>query len=277
VGCFLEFLYTGDYFPRKLPGQRALEADPSVPSVDETGDQLLKHARVYTVAEKFGVDKLKSLATSKIHCIHSTAKGEIAYARYVYTYTSMDDTSIRAPIANFWATRSHTLRSEAEDDFRSLCLEYPQFGYDVLSKSPETLSGLALYQLFRLLTNLQLVCWTRSSSARPSPSCTQQQDRDRGLGASELGTAMYKTGNILFKQISQYFHFAGCICMALRMRWIDTNMIYGAYGQERKKNVYFLGWVLIGDPCTVIPDSCYQRLEIGRIPLLTGNAKEHDH
>ena len=43
--------------------------------------------------------------------------------------------SIRAPVANFWATRSHTLRSEAEEEFRSMCLEFPQFGYDVLSKS----------------------------------------------------------------------------------------------------------------------------------------------
>ncbi|KAK8050019.1 hypothetical protein PG994_011749 [Apiospora phragmitis] len=108
-----------------LPGQRILESDPALPSVDESGDQLLKHARVYTLAEKFGVEKLKSLATSKIHCVNSTAKGEIAYARYVYAYTSKDDTSIRAPVANFWATRSHTLRSEAEEEFRSLCLSTP--------------------------------------------------------------------------------------------------------------------------------------------------------
>lgn len=134
VGCFLEFLYTGEYFPRKVPGSRALEADPALPKVDDTGDQLLKHARVYTLAEKFGLDKLKNLASSKIHCVSSTAKGEIAYARYVYEFTNPADTTIRAPIANFWATRSHTLRSEAEEEFRSLCLEFPQFGYDVLSK-----------------------------------------------------------------------------------------------------------------------------------------------
>ncbi|KAI0128769.1 hypothetical protein BJ170DRAFT_345234 [Xylariales sp. AK1849] len=134
VGCFLEFLYTGDYFPRKLPGQRALETDSSIPSVDESGEQLLKHARVYTLAEKFGVTKLKGLATSKIHCVHSTAKGEIAYARYVYAFTGKKDASIRAPVANFWATRSHTLRAEAEEEFRALCLEFPQFGYDVLTR-----------------------------------------------------------------------------------------------------------------------------------------------
>ncbi|RWA14264.1 hypothetical protein EKO27_g858 [Xylaria grammica] len=134
VGCFLEYLYTGDYFPKKLPGQRLLEPDPSLPDVDETGEQLLKHARVYTIAEKFGVDKLKSLASSKIHCVNSTAKGEITYARYIYQYTRKDDTTVRAPVANFWATRSHTLRAEAEEEFRSLCLEFPQFGYDILTR-----------------------------------------------------------------------------------------------------------------------------------------------
>lgn len=134
VGCFLEFLYTGDYFPKKLPGQRMLEQDPTIPAVDETGEQLLKHARVYTLAEKFGMEKLRSLASSKIHCVNSTAKGEITYARYIYQYTSKDDTTVRAPVANFWATRSHTLRAEAEEEFRNLCLEFPQFGYDVLTR-----------------------------------------------------------------------------------------------------------------------------------------------
>ncbi|KAK4098977.1 hypothetical protein N658DRAFT_487962 [Parathielavia hyrcaniae] len=134
MGCFLEFLYTGDYFPRKAPGQRTLEKDPSIPDVDMTGEQLLKHAKVYTLAENFGLTHLKNLASSKIHCVNSTAKGEIAYARYVYRYTARDDTSIRVPVANFWATRSHTLRSEAEEEFRSLCLEFLQFGYDVLTR-----------------------------------------------------------------------------------------------------------------------------------------------
>jgi hypothetical protein len=136
VGCFLEFLYTGDYFPRKIVGTRDLEKDPHTPDVDETGDQLLKHARVYTLAETLSLPALKTLASSKIHCVNSTAKGEIAYARYVYAHTHKDDTAIRAPVANFWATRSHTLRAEAEDEFRSMCLEFPQFGYDVLSKLP---------------------------------------------------------------------------------------------------------------------------------------------
>jgi len=134
VGCFLEFLYTGEYFPKKIPGQRVLENDPTAPTVDDTGDQLLKHARIYTLAQKFGVKALKTLASSKIHCVNSTAKGEIAYARYVYAYTSKEDEKVRAPITSFWATRSHTLRSEAEEEFKALCLEHPQFGYDVLTR-----------------------------------------------------------------------------------------------------------------------------------------------
>ncbi|KAH6838518.1 hypothetical protein B0I37DRAFT_358274 [Chaetomium sp. MPI-CAGE-AT-0009] len=134
MGCFLEFLYTNDYFPKKVPGQRKLEKDASIPEVDMTGDQLLKHAKVYTLAEKFGLVDLKNLASSKIHCVNSTAIGEIAYARYVYEHTSREDTAIRVPVANFWATRSHTLRAEAEEEFRALCLEFPQFGYDVLTR-----------------------------------------------------------------------------------------------------------------------------------------------
>ncbi|KAL2104609.1 hypothetical protein VUR80DRAFT_10118 [Thermomyces stellatus] len=134
IGSFLEYLYTGDYFPRKLPGQRALEPHLSLPEVDDDGDQLLRHARVYTLATKFGLPELKSLASSKIHCVNSTAKGEIAYARYVYEHTTPDDKAVRAPVAQFWATRSHVLRSEAEEEFKGLCLEYPQFGYDVLTR-----------------------------------------------------------------------------------------------------------------------------------------------
>ncbi|CAN8097335.1 unnamed protein product [Discula destructiva] len=134
VGCFLEFMYTGEYFPKKVPGSRVLETDPSIPKVDESGEQLLKHARVYTLAEKFGLPTLRTLASSKIHCVNSTAKGEIAYAQYVYQYTDDNDTTIRAPVANFWASRSHTLRAEAEPEFKMLCLQYPQFGYDVLTR-----------------------------------------------------------------------------------------------------------------------------------------------
>lgn len=112
---------------------------------------------------------LKSLASSKIHCVNSTAKGEIVYARYVYAHTGDEDTTVRAPIASFWATRSHTLRSEAEAEFKSLCLEYPQFGYDVLSKPiprcvVATSDGLA--------NSVQRASWTTSSSGSATRRCT---------------------------------------------------------------------------------------------------------
>ncbi|KIW20407.1 hypothetical protein PV08_00982 [Exophiala spinifera] len=134
VGCFLQYQYTGEYFPRRLPNSaEGLERDPSVPAVDDNGAQLLRHARVYTLAQKLGMPELKTLAHSKIHRIDSTAVGEIAYARYVYGNTPAADTTIRKPVAAFWATRSHVLRHEAEAEFKAMCLEYPQFGFDVLS------------------------------------------------------------------------------------------------------------------------------------------------
>jgi len=134
MGCFLQYQYTGEYFPRRLANQPdGLEHDPSIPAIDSTGAQLLKHAKVYTLAEKLGLPNLQSLAHSKIHRINSTAIGEIAYARYVYGHTSVEDQTIRKPVAAFWATRSHVLRHEAESEFKAMCLEYPQFGFDVLS------------------------------------------------------------------------------------------------------------------------------------------------
>lgn len=134
ITCFLQYQYTGEYFPRRLPSiPDGLEADPSLPEIDNTGAQLLKHARVYTLAEKLGLPELKTLAHSKIHRITSTAVGEIAYARYVYGNTAADDVTIRRPVAAFWATRSHVLRHEAGSEFQQMCLEYPQFGFDVLT------------------------------------------------------------------------------------------------------------------------------------------------
>jgi hypothetical protein len=130
VGCFLQYQYTGEYFPRRTT---PTSLEPSGPALDSTGVSLLKHARVYTLAEKLSLPALKSLAHSKIHLVNSTAKGEIAYARYVYANTPAADVTIRRPVAAFWATRSHVLRHEAEKEFRDMCLEYPQFGFDVLS------------------------------------------------------------------------------------------------------------------------------------------------
>ena len=136
AGSVIEYLYNGEYFPRRQnPGSKdsALEEDPSIPDSDDKGIALLRHARVYTLAGKLQLPTLKSLAHNKIHRTRTTAKGEIAYARYVYKETSQDDVTIRKPVAAFWATRSHVLRHEAQDEFRAMCLEYPQFGFDVLS------------------------------------------------------------------------------------------------------------------------------------------------
>ncbi|GAB7355908.1 hypothetical protein MBLNU459_g6552t1 [Dothideomycetes sp. NU459] len=131
TASFLEFLYKADYFP--TVSGRQIEDDVTIASPDEDGVALLRHARVYTLAQRFGVPQLASLAHKKIHLTQSTARGEIAYARYIYANTNGTDEKIRRPVAAFWATRSHVLRHEAEKEFRTMCLEFPQFGFDVLS------------------------------------------------------------------------------------------------------------------------------------------------
>lgn len=112
VGCFVQYLYTGDYFPRiiKQKGEEVLEKDPARSDPDD-GDHLLKHAKVYTLAEKFVVKDLKTMAHKKIHRINSSALGEISYARYVYGNTPREDRTIRGPIAAFWAARGEFRRS----------------------------------------------------------------------------------------------------------------------------------------------------------------------
>ena len=141
VGAFLQYLYTGEYFPRRVgdglesvpAGARTGEESPADGEDDDTGAQLLRHARIYALAEKLGLGELKALAHAKVHRVSSTAKGEIAYARYVYARTPADDATIRRSIAAFWGQRSHVLRHEAEAEFRTLCLDFPDFGFDVLS------------------------------------------------------------------------------------------------------------------------------------------------
>lgn len=128
----LEYLYKSDYFPT-LSGTTNLAFDDSVPQPDHEGVGLLRHARVYTLAQRYGLPALSALAHKKIHLTQSTAKGEIAYARFVYAETSTDDENIRKPVAAFWANRSYVLRHEAEQEFKRMCLEFPQFGFDVLS------------------------------------------------------------------------------------------------------------------------------------------------
>jgi hypothetical protein len=134
MGSVVEYLYTGEYFPKKTSSARdaPLEKDPRQPTSDDDGLGLLVHARIYTLADRLQLPNLKSLAHSKIHRTASTGKGELAYARYVYKESSPEDSTIRKPVAAFWATRSFSLRHEAEPEFRAMCLEFPQFSYDVL-------------------------------------------------------------------------------------------------------------------------------------------------
>ena len=57
IGAFLQWLYVGEYFPRKINDAQGagLESDPDLLGAEDNGEQLLKHARVYTLAEKIGV------------------------------------------------------------------------------------------------------------------------------------------------------------------------------------------------------------------------------
>ena len=134
MGSVIEYLYTGEYFPKKTSGARdaPLEKDPRQPTTDDNGVGLLVHARIYTLADRLHLPDLKSLAHGKIHRTASTAKGELAYARFVYKESNPEDTTIRKPVAAFWATRSYSLRHDAEPEFKAMCLEFPQFSYDVL-------------------------------------------------------------------------------------------------------------------------------------------------
>jgi hypothetical protein len=134
MGSVIEYLYTGEYFPRRTSSSRdsSLETDPRLPASDDSGLGLLVHARIYTLADRLALPDLKSLSHSKIHRTASTAKGELAYARYVYAESNPEDTTIRKPVAAFWASRSYNLRHDAEPQFRAMCLEFPQFSYDVL-------------------------------------------------------------------------------------------------------------------------------------------------
>lgn len=51
----------------------------------------------------------------------------------MYNNTASTDATIRKPVASFWGQRSHVLRHETEGSFRAMCLEYPEFAFDVLS------------------------------------------------------------------------------------------------------------------------------------------------
>ncbi|CEJ60833.1 hypothetical protein PMG11_09390 [Penicillium brasilianum] len=129
-GCFLQFEYTRDYTITQ-PEDPSISDEPER-VIDTTGDELLRHARIYTLAEKLGLPQLKSLAHTKIHRVNGTPRGELSYARYVYTHTSSEDTTIRKPVASYWASRGHLLRHDVQGDWDSMCLEVPEFTTDVL-------------------------------------------------------------------------------------------------------------------------------------------------
>ncbi|CAI7642488.1 unnamed protein product [Penicillium viridicatum] len=124
--CFLQFQYTRDYtvVQTETPGETA---------EDKSGDELLRHARIYTLAEKLGMPMLQRIAHGKIHKVKSSPNAELSYARYVYTHTPTADTTIRKPVATYWANQAHVLRQEVGDDFKKLCIEVPEFSFDVLN------------------------------------------------------------------------------------------------------------------------------------------------
>ncbi|KAJ5888814.1 hypothetical protein N7495_008855 [Penicillium taxi] len=128
--CFLEFQYSHEYSLGEEKEPHA-ESKTTVYGTDDSGEQLLRHARVYTLAEKLKLPALKRLAHAKIHRIKSTPSGEMAYARYIYTHTAEND-SIRKPVAAHWATNGHAMRHDLEDAFKELCIEVPAFTFDVL-------------------------------------------------------------------------------------------------------------------------------------------------
>ncbi|KAJ5590118.1 hypothetical protein N7450_004090 [Penicillium hetheringtonii] len=128
-GCFLQFQYTHDYTVTEPENPTSQDLSQT----DTTGEQLLSHARVYTLAEKLGVPALKRLAHKKIHQVNGTPSGELAYARYVYTNTPEDDIIIRKPVASYWASQSHVLRHGIEEEWKKICVDIPEFSYDVLT------------------------------------------------------------------------------------------------------------------------------------------------
>ncbi|KAJ5964645.1 uncharacterized protein N7479_004521 [Penicillium vulpinum] len=125
-GCFLQFQYTRDYTVTQTE-------TPGETDEDKSGDELLRHARIYTLAEKLGLPTLQRIAHSKIHKVKSSPHAELSYARYVYSHTPAADTTIRKPVATYWANQSHVLRQEVGDDFKDLCIEVPEFSFDVLT------------------------------------------------------------------------------------------------------------------------------------------------
>lgn len=106
---------------------------PGETAEDKSGEELLRHARIYTLAEKLGLPTLQRIAHGKIHKVQSSPNAELSYARYVYTHTPTADTTIRKPVATYWANQAHVLCQEVGDEFKKLCIEVSEFSFDVLN------------------------------------------------------------------------------------------------------------------------------------------------
>ena len=104
MGSVIEYFYTGEYFPKMTSSARdaPLEKDTRRPFPDDDGAGLLVHVRVYTLVDRLSLP----------------GKGELAYARFVDGESNPDDQTIRKPVAAFWATRSYSLRHDAEPELR---------------------------------------------------------------------------------------------------------------------------------------------------------------
>lgn len=70
IDCFLQYMYTGEHFLRHIGSrggaQGYLEEDSSTVGVDDTGEQLLSHARSYPPA-----DTLRMQVSASIFLPHS--------------------------------------------------------------------------------------------------------------------------------------------------------------------------------------------------------------
>jgi hypothetical protein len=119
------------------------------------------------------------------------------------------------------------LRSEAEDEFRQMCLEFPQFGYDVLSKffffSPPPARGIArgIYMCVDFYANM--LC-PSSCSGRETQERQERQDASYGSGKLEEETAAewdlegFGMGERVWKWEWHLLHEVSW-CMNMSKRW----------------------------------------------------------
>lgn len=131
MGFFLEYLYTGEYTPRKLPNANVLEGDTDL---DTDGEQLLRHARIYALSSQFGLPYLTRLARYKIGCVEASSFAEIMFARFVYAAGCED---LKESIVRHWASVDFSEIHAVEAEFKALGTEFPGFLWDVLCSTFE--------------------------------------------------------------------------------------------------------------------------------------------